>query len=87
MNQTIALRAKKLRTYIIAHPGSTRDEIYAAHPGEILTGGFDLLQRHGMVRFENGGKKGPARWYASEAIIKNHSTARDEDHETETRLP
>lgn len=66
MNKTIVLRAKKVRQYIIDHPGCTKDEIYAAHKDERLTGGFELLTRHGMVRYEGGGTNGPARWYATQ---------------------
>ncbi len=82
MNKTTALRAKKVRQYIIAHPGCTKDEVYAAHPGERLSGGFELLQRHGLARYEGGGKKGPARWYATQAAPKNHDPVRSNDHES-----
>lgn len=81
MNKTIALRAKNVRAYIINHPGCTKDEIYAAHPGETLTGGFELLVRHRLARFTGGGKKGPAKWFPAEAAMKNHDPVRKEDHE------
>jgi len=81
MNKTVVMRAKKLREYIIAHPGCTKAEIYEAHPGEKLTGGFDVIQRHGLARYEGGVDKGPARWYAKEASVKNHEPVRNDDHE------
>lgn len=80
MNKTIALRAKKIRQFIIAHPGCTKDEIYAAHSGENVGGGFALLQKHGMIKFEKASKKTPAKWYAKEAIINNYSTVRNGDN-------
>lgn len=72
MNKTIALRAQKVRAFIIANPGCTKDEIYAAHRGELLTGSFELLTRHRMVRYEGGGKKGPAKWFATEGQTGAH---------------
>jgi len=82
MNATAALRAKKIRAYIIEHPGCTKDEIYAAHPGERLTGGFEVIQRHGLARYEGGGKKGDARWYPTEAkYMNNRDPVRPDDHE------
>lgn len=80
MNKTIVLRAKKVRAYIIANPGCTKDDIYAAHPGEMLTGGFEMLTRHGMARYEGGGKKGPARWFATESPTDNREPIREDDH-------
>jgi hypothetical protein len=81
MNKTTILRAKRIRQYIIANPGCTKDEIYAAHPDEKLTGGFEVLERHGLARFEGGGKKGPARWFPREAIPKNMEPIREDDHQ------
>lgn len=68
MNRTVVLRAQKVRRYIIEHPGCTLSEIYAAHPGENLGGAFEVIQRHRLARYEGGGKKGKARWFATEAM-------------------
>jgi hypothetical protein len=80
MNATTAIRAKKIRTYIIEHPGCTKDEIYAAHPDEKLVGGFEPLQRHRLIRQEGGGKLGPAKWYPKEASPRNSEPVKPDDH-------
>lgn len=74
MNKTIILRAKKVRTFLIANPGSTLSQIHEAHPGDNLAGGIGFLQSRRMVRQEGGGKKGPARWFATPANIVNTET-------------
>jgi hypothetical protein len=81
MNATIALRAKKIRAFIIAHPGCTKEDVYAAHKGENLGGGFALLQNHGLARFEGGGKKGPAKWFPVEAVSRNFPPVLESDHQ------
>lgn len=67
MNKTIVLRAKKVRNYIIDHPGCTKDEIYAAHPGEKLTGSFELLEKHGMIKHQGDRRTGGAKWFPTQA--------------------
>lgn len=62
---TMTLLAKEMRSYMFAHPGCTKDEIYAALPNRKYFGdAFDLLRRRGLARYEGGGKKGPAKWFA-----------------------
>lgn len=52
---------KKARRYIHEHPGCTSEEIFAAHPE--CVGTIMRLQTKRLIRFEDGGKKGPARWF------------------------
>ena len=54
------LTAKAIRTHLLAHPGSTKQEILAALNLESAYGGFELLQKHKLARFEG---RHPAKWY------------------------
>ena len=54
------LTAKAIRTYIVAHPGSTKQEITEAVCPDGAYGGFELLQKHKLVRCEG---RHPAKWY------------------------
>lgn len=55
---TLAVRARKVRAYLIAHAGSTNDEVIAA-TGE----GLSYLQSKGLAYWKRG-EDGKARWYA-----------------------
>lgn len=62
--QLVTLLAKDIRAFVNAHPGSTKDQIYAAFPDRMGFGdAYDMLRRNHMVRYEGGGKKGPAKWF------------------------
>lgn len=56
---TRALRLRDLRKYVAENPGQTNDEIFAA----TKLGGLMDLHRKKLIRFEGGGKKGPAKWF------------------------
>jgi hypothetical protein len=52
---------KSARRFIHQNPGCTAEQLIAASSDHIGTLG--TLQAKRLVRFEDGGKKGPAKWF------------------------